>query len=159
MARPPKPTAIKKLQGTFRQDQAVVNEMNPLSLAAIPSPPEYLGEVGAREWYIILSNYAKLGMLSPLDIPLLAAYCKEIEAYISANQALTDKNRVLTIKNVDGSIKSIIPNPLIKIASESLEKALKIAVQCGLTPASRTRISVSQINLPNGQKEDDEFDI
>ena len=156
--RPPKPTALKKLQGTYRSDQALNNEMSPAPIASIPAAPDFLGDAGTREWYIVLSNYAKLNMLSPLDLPMIAAYCKEIERYIDINKQLTDKIRTITLKNPDGSVKNVIINPLVKIASESLEKAMKIAVQCGLTPASRTRIAVSQINASSNAI-DDEFDI
>ena len=152
------PTEIKELRGTNRADRQTPAQMKPDPFQNIPMPPVYLGEIAQAEWLNIVTNYAKLGMLSSLDASMIAAYCAEIERYIEVNNELKTQSKTVKVKNADGSVKGTTANPLIKIANEALDRALTIAVELGLTPASRTKISVSIINKPDFEQAD-EFDI
>lgn len=157
MGRKPLPTEVKKLQGTLRPERVHADQMKPSPFVHVPLPPDYLGEIAKKEWTIIVSNYAKLGMLSSLDSSIIAAYCNEIEIYIEATNELRGKSKLIKAKNPDGSIKGHAPHPLLKVAKDALDRALKIAVELGLTPAARTKIAVSQVN--ETKAEPDEFDI
>jgi P27 family predicted phage terminase small subunit len=152
------PTEIKELRGTARADRKTPAQMKPDPFQNIPMPPEHLGEIAQAEWINIVSNYAKLNMLSSLDASMIASYCTLIEQYIEANTELKAQSKIVQVFNADGSVKGTTANPLIKIANEALDRALKIAVELGLTPASRTKISVSIINKPDFEQAD-EFDI
>jgi len=85
-------------------------------------------------------------MISKLDLGMLGLYCNEISIYIEMVNKLRDKDRVMVFKNPDGSIKYAAQVPYQKIANDALAKALKIAAEFGLTPSSRTRISVGQVS-------------
>jgi len=140
------PTEIKQLKGTLRADRQLKDEMKPAKIVDLPYPPEYLNDDGKKEWYNIIKEYHKLGMISKLDLSMLALYCNEISIYIEMVNKLRDKDRVMVFKNPDGSIKYAAQVPYQKIANDALAKALKIASEFGLTPSSRTRISVGQIS-------------
>jgi len=165
MGRKKIPTEIKQLRGTDRADRCAVNQMKPEPYVSIPLPPEHLGEIGKREWTVIVSNYIQLGMLSALDSGMIAAYCTQVELYIEANTELKDKSKLIKVKNADGSLKGYAPHPLLKVANDALDRAIRIASELGLTPAARTKISMGQIAAtkpatPNNTDEAEyEFDI
>ncbi len=139
------PTEIKQLKGTLRADREIKDAMNPTKIIDLPYPPEYLNEDAKKEWYVIIKEYHKLGMISKLDLGILGLYCNEISIYIEMTNKLRDKDRVMVFKNPDGSIKYAAQVPYQKIANDALAKALKIASEFGLTPSSRTKISTGQI--------------
>lgn len=139
------PTEIKQLKGTFRSDREIKDAMKPTKIIDLPYPPEYLNEDAKKEWYVIIKEYHKLGMISKLDLGILGLYCNEISIYIEMTNKLRDKDRVMVFKNPDGSIKYAAQVPYQKIANDALAKALKIASEFGLTPSSRTKISTGQI--------------
>lgn len=139
------PTEIKQLKGTLRADREIKDAMNPTKIIDLPYPPEYLNEDAKKEWYVIIKEYHKLGMISKLDLGILGLYCNEISIYIEMTNKLRDKDRVMVFKNPDGSIKYASQVPYQKIANDALAKALKIASEFGLTPSSRTKISTGQI--------------
>ncbi|MCF0074470.1 phage terminase small subunit P27 family [Dyadobacter sp. CY261] len=149
--RPNKPTALKKLEGTFRKDRAVINEIMPANLEYIPSPPKFLDKDAKKEWKSVCQELIDLQMLHRVDLALLAAYCSEISNYINAVRKLRETGEVLTITRDDGSAYSM-PSPWNAIKNTYLKNAREIASQFGFTPSARTKI--------NGSKkgEEDPFD-
>ena len=139
------PTEIKELKGTLQKCRELDNQMKPEKIVDLPYPPEYLNDDGKREWYAIIKEYNKLGMISKLDLSMLGLYCNEIATYIEMTNKLKDKDRIMVFKNPDNSIKYAAQVPYQKIANDALAKALKIAIEFGLTPSSRTRISTGQL--------------
>ena len=142
------PTEIKLLKGTLRADREIKDAMKPTKIIDLPYPPEYLNEDAKKEWYVIIKEYQKLGMISNLDLGILGLYCNEISIYIEMTNKLRDKDRVMVFKNPDGTVKYAAQVPYQKIANDALAKALKIASEFGLTPSSRTKIDTGQ-NLDN----------
>lgn len=65
------------------------------------------------------------------DIPMLVAYCTEMDTYYS----LTKK--VGTKYIVKGSMGQEVPNPLLKIANTSLQNAIKLGKEFGFSPYSK----------------------
>lgn len=106
-----------------------------------PEPPEYLDEIGVREWDIIVPGLQAANVLSRIDLSLVAMYCNEIATYVDCQRKMREQNsRVMVIKDDNGKIKYAQQVPFQKIANEALEKALKLAAEFGLTPSARTRI-------------------
>lgn len=153
--RKPLPTAIKAQRGTLQKCRTKPDEMKPTTISIL-EPPATLNERGAKEWGIITANLQALGMLSAFDLSILEAYCREFESYFECMDKVGE-SKTITYRNPDGSLKAIKPNPLLQIASQHLDKALKIASEFGFTPSARTRISMNA--APTQQKEYDEFDI
>lgn len=140
MGRNKLPTELKILKGTLEKSRVLKDEMKPSTIKNLPYPPEWLGDIAKKEWYVITKELHKLGMLTDLDLSILALYCNEIQTYIECNEILKNKSRVQLFKNPDGSLKYASQSSFQKIANDCLSKALKIATEFGLTPASRTRI-------------------
>jgi len=145
MGRPKLPTELKLLKGTLEKSRVLKDEMKPDNIVNIPYPPEWLGDVAKKEWYAITKELHKLKMLTNLDLSMLAVYCNEIQTYIECQEMIKIKTRVQIIKNPDGTLKSQNQSAYQRIANDSVMKAIKIASEFGLTPASRTRIGTGQI--------------
>jgi len=144
-----KPTNIKKLHGTYREDRANPYEPRPIALQIIPEPPFELTGHALNEWRRVTDELFLLKMLHNADLSMIAVYCNEIGNYIESS-ILARQERLLSLQSESGTIKSINASPHFQIAHKSLEYALKIAAEFGFTPASRTRI-----NAPDQVLEDD----
>lgn len=141
----PKPTALKLLEGTFRQDRANPNEptINPLS--DCPPAPDWLNEWAKQEWYVVAGYLTEVKLLTNTDKSIVAAYCQQMGVYREAENALQTDGRVtVTDKGYQ------MPSPWVAIGNRALMQAMKIAAEYGLTPSSRSRIQ-----MPAGEEEDE----
>lgn len=139
--RPSKPKAVKVLQGTYREDRALPDEVQPELLASIPDPPDGLGDWGRREWAIVCRWLHDVGCLASTDLSLIAAYCNEVSNYWDYDSQVKSKGAVVAIKNKEGVVVKVQKNPFTTLRKESLAQALHLASQFGFTPAARSRLS------------------
>lgn len=140
------PTALKLMQGTTEKSREVANEMQVDLCNDLPDAPELLSKIGKGEWLKVTEQLFNLKMLHSVDLRLVEAYCNEISLYIETEQMLRNKGRIQVFKNSDGSIKHAQAVPYQKIAKDSLNMAMKLATQFGLTPVARASISAPAIN-------------
>jgi P27 family predicted phage terminase small subunit len=147
--RPAIPTKLKLIQGTLNVTRALKHEFSPTILDGIPSPPSILDIIPkAKElWIETATELSNKGILSSVDLPMLAAYCIEMAEYLRSMERVKKEGSV--IKNVQGNR---VTNPNYYNAKNSLDKAIKIANSFGFTPASRTKIAMS-----NKSDDDDSF--
>jgi P27 family predicted phage terminase small subunit len=147
-----KPTALKKLEGTYRKDRVARNEMGVSGLPTMPAPPDFLEERGREVWYKCTEELSALGMLHGVDMELLASYCLSIQTFEKMARGLMVEGHTIIMTNKGGGSYAV-KNPKFTMMNESLDRAHKIAVQFGWTPAARTKISA-----PGQQKEEDPFE-
>lgn len=133
-----KPTAIKKMQGTYRQDQAIENELTPSLINTIPTPPHEMNEWGLQEWNRIVPQLIDYNLFTEFDKTMIFNFCNEYGKYIEYEIILKQQGRVLKTKT-----GYPMPNPYDSMAQRSLQNAMKIADKFGFTPASRTSISAN----------------
>lgn len=138
------PTKLKEVQGTLEKTRVLDDEMMPEPVSGVPMPPQWLSEVGKKEWHRVVEPLHAMKMVSGLDLGMLALYCNEMSVYIEMEQELRSKSRVYAVKDSEGNVKQIQTVAHQRIADRALEKALKIAVEFGFTPAARTKISMGQ---------------
>tara|TARA_R100000655_G_scaffold40612_1_gene76383 strand:+ start:38 stop:499 length:462 start_codon:yes stop_codon:yes gene_type:complete len=143
--RPPKPTRLKQLAGTDQPCRINPNEMQVSLLANIPDSPIPLNDFGQKEYNIICAELHSKKMLHLVDLVLVSSYANEIGVYIEMENKLKTNGRIDEFYNEDGQLIRRTYKPEQKIATDSLNKALKIACQFGLTPSARTRISQPEI--------------
>ena len=139
------PTKIKKIQGTLDKSRQVKNEMQVSSLSELPAAPTWLTPLAQNEWCNVTNELLSIGMLHKIDLILLAAYVNAISLHIEMEQILMEKGRVNHYYNEDGSLRHSQCKPEVKISNDSLANALKLAVQFGFTPSSRSSISAPKI--------------
>tara|TARA_R110000803_G_scaffold209612_1_gene279582 strand:+ start:241 stop:705 length:465 start_codon:yes stop_codon:yes gene_type:complete len=147
--RKPKPQRLKELAGTDQPCRKNNNEMQVSRLANVPAPPFLLSEQGLIEYSIICNELSNKKMLHLVDLSLITAYCNEMAIYIEMESGLKLTGRIDEFYNDEGSLIKRQSKPEQKIANDALNKALKIAVQFGLTPSARTRINAAPDETEN----------
>jgi|TARA_B100001939_G_C16775064_1_gene544386 P27 family predicted phage terminase small subunit len=135
------PTVLKEMMGTARADRLVDNEMTADLVLQLPEAPEFLSEIGTKEWYKITSQLFNLKMLHEVDLSLILAYCNEMATYIECEMKLKEIGRVDTFKNTNGDIVRTQAKPYVKMKNDALNNALKLAANFGITPSARANIS------------------
>lgn len=117
------------------------------------APPEYFSGYALQEWNRRVAQLTRLGVLKETDDGALIALCQAWHRWRQAEDALerfSDKDAVthgLMIKTSpkkDGGGGNAIQNPLVGTANKALELYIKLAVEFGMTPSSRTRLSVGK---------------
>jgi P27 family predicted phage terminase small subunit len=104
-----------------------------LKLTIPPPIPESLNEFGRKHWESQSLEMVKIGLLTTSDVDQFAAYCNEMGAYWEA-----ERNRKECMENK----KYSEVNRWFNFAQKHLKSARDLAIQFGLTPASRSRINV-----------------
>lgn len=138
--RPKKPTALKKLSGTYRPDREIENEMMPAKLQFAPDAPEFLDSREALVWESVCTELSEMEMLHRVDLPLIASYCSEITNYFRTVERLKVEGVTFTSYNKNGDPYQMA-NPLIGIKNSYFNNAKAMAIQFGLTPGARTKIA------------------
>jgi P27 family predicted phage terminase small subunit len=132
--RPNKPTIIKELQGTLKKSREKKPSIEYGAIHQVPDPPDSFDEVAKNVWDTICKEMINLQILQNLDIFLLQILCNEMSVYWKCYSQMSGE---YIIPTGTGSYKT---NPLFTAASQSLNNAMKIASQFGLSPAARQRI-------------------
>jgi len=140
--RPPKPKAIKELQGTHRKSRDIHNGMEVAPVSSVPMPPEELPVEVHPVWYRVASQLQALKVLSTLDIDMLKAYCYQLYVMDLAQEKLKEGYTIM-MENKGGG-KYPVKSPWVSIYNEALAHAKNLAIQFGLTPSARTKISLGQ---------------
>jgi P27 family predicted phage terminase small subunit len=142
--RKPTPTYLKLLKGNPGKRALNKNEPQPLKSAEVPKPPDYLDGCGAQEWRRIAPELYRMGLLTLVDIPILALYCHAYSTWRTASEALAqaaERDPVfkgLVIKTNRGTP---VQNPIWLAARQAANDMLRIAAEFGCTPAARSRIN------------------
>ena len=144
MARPTKPTNLKLLQNTARKDRLNPNEPKPE--VVIPDPPEHLSELALKEWKRITPELEKLGLLSNIDRFLLAAYCQAYGRWKEAEEGVKGGGFVIITQS-----GNIIQNPLLGVANVAMRDCYKFAVEFGMSPSSRSKVSGTEKPKPKSR--------
>ena len=137
---PRKPTKLKILTGTFRKDRANLDE--PDVEVGIPPTPKHLTGEARREWERITPQLAACGMLSEIDLPVLAVYCQAWGRWVKAETKIAELDE---IPGMDGELMKapsgyLVRNEWLNIANKAMEHVHKFAVELGLSAQSRSRI-------------------
>lgn len=135
MASPhPIPTPLKILRG-HRPDR--INKNEPKSTEADPTPPDHLDEVARQEWDRMVPVLQSMRVLTQADRQALALYCNLFSRYLAARAAIEREGLIL-----QGTNNLWQNNPYVKIENDCIDKMIKVLMQFGMTPASRSRLSV-----------------
>lgn len=129
-----KPTKLLKMQGTWRKDRHG-NKNEPQPPAANLAQPYDLDEDGQRFWDYHAPKLSKLGLLSENDAYALAMAAE----WFSIHQKC--------VRELRSGISQKTPTTTVAKPASVVAKAAIVAVRgfladFGLTPASRTRLTV-----------------
>src|SRR4051794_37758421 len=119
----PTPTHLRLLRGNPSK-RPMRPEPQPTVPAEVPEAPGYLVGHACDEWYRISGELFRLGLLTILDIHVLAAYRQAYARWRAAEEALAKMaerdpgTRGLLVRDFAGNAKR---NPLAKIATDAAD--------------------------------------
>lgn len=147
--RKPKPTAIKVLEGNPGKRPLNKNEPKPEKKA--PKCPTWLEPEAKKEWRRMSKTLEAIGVLTQVDASAFAGYCQAYARWKEAEEFLSKHGTIF--KTPSGYIQQV---PQVSIAQTYLKIMKDFCSEFGLTPAARSRISVSTVE---GSSEDPMEDI
>lgn len=141
MASPrPKPSKQKKLEGTYRKDRAVKNEMKVSEVGGIPVPPAILDQIGKQVWITLCTELYNNNLLHSTDLGFIQSFCYHSQLIEKARKEIDEHGMFTTLTN-KGGFSYEVENPAYKILCKSEDILLKIGDRFGFNPSARTRIS------------------
>lgn len=128
--------------------------------------PAWLNEHATAEWRSIVPHLLRLGLLTQIDGAALAAYCVNRARWLAAEHEVARRGEFIDELIDDEPDRSSkrgrkhvvlvrrIENPAIRTADRAMKLMNRFGVEFGLTPSSRSRLSISH----NGDKPADPAD-
>ncbi|ANW50101.1 phage terminase small subunit P27 family [Burkholderia pseudomallei] len=136
--RKPTPTQLKIVRAN--PGKRPLNAHEPKPVCANPEEvPEWLSAEAREHWPTIAKQLADAGVLSVLDRAALAQYC---EAFAIWRQAYEKVLKFGLIVKAQSGFP--VQSPFLSIANVQSERMLRILAEFGMTPASRSRVTVSK---------------
>ena len=134
MARKPKPTLLKVVQGTARKCR--MNPLEPTPSGQLSKAPEWLSESQKAGWdYAIY--HAPAGLLTSLDRSALTIWVVAEDIYREACKKLQISG--LTVVSPNGIE---LQSPHLPIINRQAVLMLKASSELGFNPTSRSKITV-----------------
>lgn len=131
----PTPTSLKKLRGNPGKRPLRDNEPRPGEFCA--EPPKSFDKTGIAEWFRITAILKPLGLLTEADYLALETLCWSYQLVCRARRQLAKEK--LRITSESGWSQA---NALLGIINQQTAVVNKMMAEFGMTPASRSRISV-----------------
>ena len=144
--RPPKPTALKVIQGNPGKRKLDKNAPAPDALVKVPDPPAWLGTIAASIWRQVAPWLVQARILTDTDLHNLELFAMAYQRWREAEDDIS-KNGIVVM-----GAKQEIKNPACTVANESARRISTFGAALGLDPAARARLK------PGGENdEENEF--
>lgn len=143
MARPRKPTAIKKLQGTLQKCRTNFNEPVPDTFLQQIEPPSYLSQVAQEMWKFAVAQAPK-EMLTSLDFAVLATWADTQAKIIECEEEIQRYGLFVE----DEKTGRRMANKALAQQNELKSLLLRYLAELGFTPASRSKVSIKKKEDP-----------
>ena len=140
--RPRKPTVLRVLHGDFEKDPKRQNKREPKPKTGKPVCPKWIAGEARKEWNRICKLLSETGVLTKDTGPALEQYCSAYKLWRKALDHV-EKNGIATVRTDSKGNKHIVRNPYAKEMREQAHACHKWLIEFGLTPASRTRIQIT----------------
>ena len=148
--RKPKPREVQIAEGRHLKDpQRFKNEV-PKTSSEEPTKPEHLTETAAAEWDRVQQLMKAAGLWSATYQTTLELYCETYASYRHAFEKVKQTGAALITKDKNGE-PVVRRNPFSVELHKYQDELLKLLTELGLTPSSRSRVSMPD---GNGQSDD-----
>ena len=137
MGRPAKPTKLKLLHG--EKNKKRINKKEPKPAPIVPKCPAWLDKDAKAELKRASKELSMLGLLSKIDMAAFAAYCSCYSRFKNASQKIQKEGMVR-----EAPSGYPVQSPYLSILNKALTDMKSYLVEFGMTPSSRTRISVDR---------------
>lgn len=156
MARIPRPTKMKILNGEPNKNRINRKEPQPISLKT--TCPAHLKGSARSEWKRITPELEAMGLFSKIDRAALAAYCQAYGGWVEVSKRINEIQDEALKANKDSTnayllktqAGNVIISPLLSVRNRFMEQMRQFLSEFGMTPVSRSRI-----NIEKESKEDD----
>ena len=135
----PKPTRLRVLHGGH-PERVNRNEPQPADLPV--EQPDFLSELGERKWTDLAPHLEAMGVLTAVDVDLLAAYC---ETYARWRRVVTMAAKSPPVfKRGDGEDAVFVRNPIWAQIRDLTAELRVLAREFGFTPSARAGLRAEQ---------------
>jgi P27 family predicted phage terminase small subunit len=142
----PTPTSLKRLRGNSGKHSLPEGEPDPMVVDSV-DPPPVLNQVAREEWQRLAPELLRLGLLTVVDLGLLAMWCSAWATFCDAERQLAE-GPLYTDRN--GLVRR---SPWIIVRRDAVETMLKVADRMGFSPSARVSIvNHSSPRLANGKQ-------
>jgi P27 family predicted phage terminase small subunit len=135
--RRPKPSALRRLQGN--PGKRPLNEAEPRPRVENPECPKFLIGLARQYWKKIAPLLVGTGVLTTLDATALTVLCQAFANWLDAERKLRRYGPI--IKAPSGYP---VLSPYFSLARSAFQQVMKVAVEFGMTPSSRSRLRVEK---------------
>ena len=156
--RPPKPTALKALQGN--PGKRPLNGNEPRPPAGTVKPPSWLKGKARTAWRWLAAVLEEMGVLTTADPHALGLLCDAYAEYIEARAIVRKLGAVYESRVVKASSKRVSleeeakgeeeadtswsvmirPRPEVAMAADAWRRIHRMLTEFGLTPSSRSKL-------------------
>ena len=141
---PPKPTRLKVIAGN--PGKYPLNHREPQPRKAVPRCPDWLPDEAKTEWRWMVRELAAMGLLTSVDKHALIVYCQTWVRWRTAEDFIQKHGESYPLRGADDKIKCFQPFPQVATARSLVTVLKSYQQEFGLTPASRSRISLPDQN-------------
>lgn len=141
-----KPKPLKILEGTYRADRDNLNAPEPpVTRGALP--PDFLDELAKAEWARIVPELENLGIMSNIDIALVASYCTSVSELAEACKRIEIDGYMYETESREGYMVQR-KSPWIEVRNKAIANIVKTSCEMGMTPASRSKVTATKQTKP-----------
>lgn len=161
MVRYNKPAALKETKGPNRDRNNTKAEIEKMRKAEdelkgnsekVSDTPDYLSDLAKEYYEFIVSEMEVSGVLSNLDIPVVVQMSETL-AMIRECDADIQENKMFYFEPDRNGREIRKKNPAVDIRDKSINQFKQLAIQLGMTPASRSNLA--SLNIEKQKEEDD----
>jgi P27 family predicted phage terminase small subunit len=134
------PDHLKIVAGTDRPDR--MNPDAPKPAASLPDAPEWLSTRGAEIFEQLVAIIGPMGIGSSSDAAMLALAASRLEEVEICTAIIEDLGRTYTTTTQTGDTMHR-SRPEVAQRSEAMRHAQSLLAEFGLSPAARSKVSVS----------------
>ena len=142
---PPKPTELKKLEGTYRKDRDKSPNLKPTMEISLKVPDD-LNEWGQKLWGEIFSEYGKVGLITRVDLGSFHSLCSWYGIFREAEDIVRAKGLEVEEEVYDKNGQVVgtktVTNPMIMVMDKAQKNYLAMAKEFGVTPSSRAGLTL-----------------
>ena len=131
--RKPKPSVLRLIEGNPGGRPLPQDEPRPR--VCLPSCPRWLSVEAKREWRRLGPKLRAAGVVTELDGTALALLCQTWARWKEAEDQVDRFGAVLR-----GSHGQLMRSPYGRIAAQAADQLLRLLVEFGMTPSSRSRV-------------------
>lgn len=140
----PKPSNLRLIEGTDKRGRSGKKldlSKEPVAPDGEIAPPYDMDDDVRDIWDQTVADLETMGIASPADANVLAAYCEAVATHRTASRLLRQSSIL-----VKGD-RTLVINKALLVQERAAAQLLRLAQEFGLTPSARTRVEVGSYGI------------